>query len=272
MRHVEPKIYLIARTRIEEEETNRWMTDLYGGADFETNATSDAERLVEHAGRRCYKSHVIGANKNVTKKRDDIKDYLDNILKSGHGSVMEHPVFTFAFENVSRVFTHELVRHRVGVAISQESLRYVRLTDLGFWLPTSVQDRDLDHENLKDKKKRTRHLMIRTVQHLEKVQEELAEIWQMDDPNNKMPFSQKKKMTSMFRRLAPIGLASGIIWSGNVRILRSVFEQRGNFHAEEEIFFVFDQVIKMMKKMEPNLFQDWEYSEEHGWSPKYHKV
>ena len=37
--------------------------------------------------------------------------------------------------NVSRVATHELVRHRAGVAVSQESLRFVRLDDLPFWFP-----------------------------------------------------------------------------------------------------------------------------------------
>lgn len=54
------------------------------------------------------------------------------------GSVIEHHVTNWIFADVSRVFTHELVRHRVGTAFSQESLRYVRLNDLGLWLPPQI--------------------------------------------------------------------------------------------------------------------------------------
>src|SRR5271165_5797005 len=49
--------------------------------------------------------------------------------------MIEHVSFTFVLHNVSRVFTHEIVRHRPGTAISQESLRYVRLDELPFWFP-----------------------------------------------------------------------------------------------------------------------------------------
>ena len=76
-----------------------------------------------------------GLNANVSKVREDSAEYLRNILKSGHGSVLEHANFTFLFHNVSRVFTHELVRHRAGAAYSQESMRFVRLTDIPFWFP-----------------------------------------------------------------------------------------------------------------------------------------
>ena len=44
-------------------------------------------------------------------------------------------MFSFVLHNVSRVVTHELVRHRPGTAVSQESLRFVRLTDIPFWFP-----------------------------------------------------------------------------------------------------------------------------------------
>jgi len=60
--------------------------------------------------------------------RSDRREYFENLLRSAHGSVLEHAGYSFALRNVSRVFTHELVRHRAGSAFSQESLRYVRLT------------------------------------------------------------------------------------------------------------------------------------------------
>ena len=69
------------------------------------------------AAKRCYMSFEAGLNPNVTRVRKDLTEYLDNVLKSGHGSVLEHATYTFAIENVSRVFTGELNRHRAGVGI-----------------------------------------------------------------------------------------------------------------------------------------------------------
>ena len=94
------------------------------------NDSSDLEKLCEVYSRGCYKSFGAGLNPNVTKIREGNAEHLANVIKSAHGSVFEHAMINFAFCDVSRVFTHELVRHRVGVAISQESLRYVRLTEL----------------------------------------------------------------------------------------------------------------------------------------------
>jgi thymidylate synthase (FAD) len=59
----------------------------------------------------------------------------ENILRSGHEWVLEHASFTFVLHNVSRVLTHELIRHRPGTAVSQESLRFVRLDEIPFWFP-----------------------------------------------------------------------------------------------------------------------------------------
>ena len=68
----------------------------------------------------CYRSWEPGLNPNVTRIRTDQAKYLENILASAHGSVLEHVSFTFVLHNVSRVFTHEVVRHRPGVAMWEE--------------------------------------------------------------------------------------------------------------------------------------------------------
>ena len=71
---------------------------------------SEPEDLVEFGGRICYRSWKPGLNPNVTKVRADHDEYLRNILKQKHGSVLEHVSYSFVFRNVSRVLTHELVR------------------------------------------------------------------------------------------------------------------------------------------------------------------
>src|SRR3990172_6417081 len=161
MRKVEPQVFLIGETRVVEEGLQAYLEHL-GVPDWQTDARSDAERLIEVMGRLCYRSFEPGLNPNVTKVREGSAAYLGNILKTKHGSVIEHPVVNFVFADVSRVFTHELVRHRAGVAISQESLRFVRLENLGQWLPTVIRE---DQE--------ATEIFVRTFEQLEKLQVEL---------------------------------------------------------------------------------------------------
>lgn len=247
---VTPKVYLIARPTVLLETVN-WLEDL-GASTYAEGIedrllgynAADSELLAELAGRRCYRSFEPGLNPNVTKIRTDTQEYLDNIISSGHGSVLEHAQWTFAFENVSRVFTHELVRHRVGVAISQESLRYVRLDNIPFWTPEWAQE---------DEELSQRSAELLAV--LEAHQLWMAEHFKLDDPG--VPFSEKKHKTSFMRRFAPEGLATGLLWSANIRTLRHVLERRTDVHAEEEIRLVFNQVGEIMRKECEGLFSDY---------------
>jgi thymidylate synthase (FAD) len=222
---------------------------------------SDAELLVEYAGRRCYRSWAPGLNANVTKVREDSGSYLENILRSKHGAVLEHAQFTFDFDQVSRVFTHELVRHRAGVAISQESLRYVRLTDLGFRVPEILKNPpDGRRMNIRTAtggalEVSTERAVISLVERLEEFQLEAAQVFGLDDDG--VPFHYKKEVTSALRRLAPLGLSTGMVWSANVRTLRHVIAQRTAQGAEEEIRIVFGQVAEIMKTECPLLFGDF---------------
>lgn len=244
MHRVEPKVFLVGETRIVEDGLRAYLEHL-GVPDWTSDAPTDAERLVEVMGRLCYRSFKPGLNPNVTKIRERNDDYLANILKVKHGSVIEHPVMNFVFSDVSRVFTHELVRHRVGTAMSQESLRFVRLDDLGLWLPTVIREDEKAME-----------IFARTFQDLEKLQIELAEHFRLDDEG--VPFHRKKVVTSAMRRIAPDGLATTIGWSANPRTLRHVLEMRTDPGAEEEIRLVFGMVGEIVTARYPNLFGDYE--------------
>src|SRR6202042_1931431 len=155
---------------------------------------NDGELIVEFGGRACYRSWEPGLNANVSRVRTDQREYFANILRSAHGSVMEHANYSFVIRNCSRVMTHELVRHRAGSAFSQESLRYVRLTDIGFRVPPAL-------EPLRDQ-------VISLVEQLEEFQLSAAEQLHLD--NGEMPFAVKKEITSALRRLAPTGLSTDI--------------------------------------------------------------
>lgn len=268
MRRVQPKVFLIGETRINKAGMQNYLKHVGGGAidwfgdkligeySFEN---SDSEVLSEFMGRLCYRSWKPGLNANVTKIREGNDAYLDNVLASRHGSVLEHAVVNFVFADVSRVFTHELVRHRAGVALSQESLRFVRLTDLGLWLPPEAEGVPWLVE-----------LFEKTFKNLEEIQVHMADRLGLDDENKK--FSEKKVLTSMMRRLAPIGLATTIGASFNFRALRHILTMRTPQGAEAEIRLVIDQVGEICKARWPNIFGDFKRQPDGAWIPKYDKV
>src|SRR5271165_6017119 len=142
-----PAVFLIARPSIDVEGMRGYLRDVGGeawlagrlGEVQDPSELNAGELIVEFGGRACYRSWEPGLNANVTRVRTDQREYFANILRSAHGSVLEHANYSFVLRNVSRIFTHELVRHRAGSAFSQESLRYVRLTDIGFRVAPALE-------------------------------------------------------------------------------------------------------------------------------------
>ena len=152
--------------------------------------------------------------------------------------------------------THELIRHRAGSAFSQESLRYVRLTDIGVRVPPALEP--------------VREQVLSIVEQLEEFQLSAAKELGIDEDG--VPFHVKKEVTSALRRLAPTGLSTDIVWTANARTLRHVIEMRTAEGAEEELRLVFDKVARIMQAEAPGLFQDFSRREDGSWVPEYRKV
>ncbi|MGR6920526.1 FAD-dependent thymidylate synthase [[Actinomadura] parvosata] len=260
MRTVEPEVFIVARPSLDYDELARYLREVGGESWLERldRGDLDAQNLAEFAGRLCYRSFEPGLNPNVVRIRDNQDDYLRNILASAHGSVLEHLNFSFVLHNVSRVLTHELVRHRPGVAISQESLRFVRLDELPFWFPEWAQ---ADEELMKR--------ATAVLEQLEQFQLWMAGHFGLDEEG--VPFSEKKHRTSFMRRFAPEGLATGLVWTANVRTLRHTIEARTAAGAEEEIRLLFQRIGELMRKEAPALFGDY-VVEDGAWIPGYRKV
>lgn len=239
---VEPSVIKVAETRIDEHAV-RELLKCYDAADWlkktKRHKRSDSEFLTELAGRVCYRSFGLGLNPNITKVREDPSDYLRNIVRSRHGSVLEHSSVTFAFLNVSRVFTHELVRHRAGTAISQESMRYVRPVDLKLWLPQDLRPVSRD--------------FVAIVEEIRKGYRKLEAHFPWDEMN----FEEKKRVTSALRRILPNGLATNVIWTANHRTIRWVIEMRTDPSAEIEIREVFGSVAQICVRDYPLLYGDF---------------
>ena len=314
MRNVDIEVFSIAQTKVNPDAVRRWL-DFIGAKEFEIpeeDACSDPAFLVALAAKRCYMSFEAGLNPNVTKVRKDMTEYLDNVLKSGHGSVLEHACYTFAIENISRVFTGEMNRHRAGVGISEGSMRYIRYRDIPSWLPTSITltkeeaalkdkivsiagDLKCDHDGpelglvphesvlemltpdelemrpLMTKKVLTQHVFRRHYGQTEVNYQEIQDIWKEElAPDSK--FHGKKQITSMARRIIPMGVATGGVWTMNLRAVRHIIALRASEAAEEEIAYVFGKIAKIITEQEPMLMGDFTQDENGFWTPKYKKV
>ena len=261
MRECTPHVFLVGETKVDlqgiqeyfeykNKTTGLWKPSI----DWKPTTYNDAELLTEFYGRGCYESWDAEStsNMNISKIRSSSRDYLLNIIKSGHGSVLEHAWVNFKFADVSRVFTHELVRHRVGTAISQLSQRYYRSDEYGLGCfreqlvgPNALISMESSDEALE--------IIVETVENAEKNVKRLVELFNLEEGN----FNRKKKLTSILRRIAPDGQATDIGWSANIRTLRHVIESRTNRHAEWEIRYVFAIVGKMMMVKYPMLFGDY---------------
>jgi thymidylate synthase (FAD) len=261
MKPVEPEVFLVARPKIDYGAVAAYLREAGGEswlARLDRGEFDDAQNLAEFAGRLCYRSWEPGLNPNVTRVRPEQDKYLQNILAQSHGSVLEHLNFSFALHNISRVLSHELVRHRPGVAISQESLRFVRLADIPFWFPDWAR---ADPE-----------LMERAtalLEEMEKFQHWMAGHFRLDEPG--VPFHEKKHKTSFMRRFAPDGVATGMLWTANVRTLRHTIEARTDPGAEEEIRLLFGKIGALMRAEAPALFGDYEVTDG-AWVPRWRKV
>ena len=229
MHRVEPQVFLIAEQQVVHDDVQNYLTYI-GAEGWQSDTDIDCQELIEVMGRGCYKSFGTELNPNLTRVRESNEAYLENIINIGHGSVLEHGWVSFMICDTSRVVTHELVRHRSGTAISQESLRFLRLEDMGLWMPQAYAG-DEDSTDIFEE----------TWEYLELQYTRLiARAGAIEGiPFDDLPFSKKKYYTSA------------------ARAARHIIEMRTDEHAEEEIRLVFNKIGDILKNKYPALFSDY---------------
>lgn len=99
-------------------------------------STPEPDSTVAAAARLCY-SDASAGDLVEKMKGEDVSRFIGHLRESGHLSPFEHAVFTFAIEGVSRVCTHQLVRHRLA-SYSQQSQRYVEMKEPEAVVPPTV--------------------------------------------------------------------------------------------------------------------------------------
>ena len=187
--------------------------------------TQNADAICAAAGNSCYSerpSYEIVEDINSEK-------VLSRIVGMGHHSVIEHAVFTFSVEGVSRALTHQLVRHRVA-SYSQQSQRYVSMKEPSYVTPHTVQD---DPDALKV------------------FEDTMAEIWAAYGKLESMGIPAEDA-----RYLLPNGCTTNITITMNARELLHFFSLRCCNRAQWEIREMADKMLELCREVSPVIFRD----------------
>lgn len=194
---------------------------------------------IEEAGRTCYQSTGALITEETAKK------FIKMLLKRGHESVLEHSNMIVQFNDLSRGFTHEQVRHRL-TAISQESTRYVDYAKRevaldNFELKCVVPPHRDEHErvDLGDGRKMSIVGMFIEVERFYRGLRKAG--WSPQDA----------------RQVLPIGIKSQIVISANFREWRHIFTMRTGKAAHWEIRGVMCKLLDYIKPILSPVFDDF---------------
>jgi len=247
--YTEPRITLLARPAFVEPEHLKvqWLGE-----------STDGERLAEFAGRLCYMSQ-----KNPAKRAT--RDYLENIKKQGHGSVLEHANYSLLLEGVSRSLTHELVRHRAGFAYSQLSQRYVDESEANFVVPPAIIGEETLEGQWRAQIEEAQRSYVRLV---EQLMERYG--WVADKVH------RRKMAREAARGVLPNSTETKIVVTANARAWRTMLELRSSEGAELEIRRCAVAILQLLSRETPAFFSDFEvYTAEDRREAariRYHKV
>lgn len=190
--------------------------------------TPNPERTVALAARLCYSPVSIGELREKLESAD-IEKFLDKIMSLGHHSVLEHVSFTFGIEGISRVTTHQLVRHRIA-SFSQQSQRYVSHKDnFASIVPDSIAENETA-SRIFDEMSATVHKAY-------------AQLVEMGIPPEDA------------RYILPNSTETKIIMTMNARELLHFFELRCCERAQWEIRRMSVEMLRLVRQIAPVIFR-----------------
>lgn len=205
--------------------------------------TPDPQRIVAAAARLCY-SPISAAQLNETMNEDTVARICKKMITSGHTSTLEHAVFTFAVDGVSRVLTHQLIRHRLA-SYEQQSQRYTTASDQ-YIIPNTIIQNPEWNTAYNKLLKEANDLYIKMV-------------------NSGIPKEDA-------RYVLPQSMCSRIIITMNARELMHFFALRCCTRAQWEIRQLAEEMLKQIKEIAPVLFNNVGPScvQNHGICPEEH--
>lgn len=215
--------------------------------------TPEPEKLVAAAAKLCYSPVGI---ENIMEGLDSAKvdKFLNMLMDLGHESPIEHVVFTFGVEGVSRVLTHQLVRHRIGCSYSQQSQRYVKLDQFEYIIPPEI-------EKLPAAKEKFISAMKADQKAYDELVELLAEEHYRRNISEGKPEKQARSMAEKTaiedaRYVFPNACESKIVFTMSARALMNFLRQRCCNRAQWEIRGMAEAMLSELKAVAPVLFKN----------------
>jgi thymidylate synthase (FAD) len=209
---------------------------------------SAGAQLCKMAGQTCYASFSPKRTMNAQAGR-----YFENILSSGHGSVLEHATYSFFLYGLSRSLTHEMIRHRAGFGYSQLSQRYVSGRVLRFVERPEFQDHGELHEKF-----------LRRIDAAYAEYHDLAERLLQEQRAGAAILTAeaktdlRKKVNQAARAVLPNETETLMVATANVRAWRHFIEMRASDHSELEIRALAVRIFLCLRAIEPILFGDYQ--------------
>lgn len=213
--------------------------------------TPNPEKIVAAAAKLCYsKTGTQNILEGLTDEK--VESFIEKLTSIGHESPIEHISFTFAVEGVSRVLTHQLVRHRIA-SYSQQSQRYVKLDQFEYITPPNIAGNP-------KAKALFEQAMAEDQKHYDALTEILFEDYLNDYMSagmteKKAKQAAEKKAIEDARFVFPNACETKIIFTMNARTLMHFFKHRCCERAQWEIRAMSDEMLKLVKEVSPTLFK-----------------
>ncbi len=236
-----PAIYKISSPRFHLDEFLNFLDSQR--QTWSRTGTTDAEKLTEAAGRICYMS--FGQRQFPRSNRE----YIQNLIQQGHESVLEHVSWTFLLVGVSRAFTHQLVRHRVGFSFSQLSQQYHEETDAVFIEPPELQQ----SPRAKEAWQRAISVARDSYKAILDALADAPKVPGMELQNREFT----RAIRSAARSVLPNATETKIFVTANARALRHFFEVRGAILGDVEMREVTAAIFRLVEPDAPALFSDF---------------
>ena len=252
---LEPWVRAVGKT-----ELSSWDVEVFADkfvADYDASSPisdilsdiEDIDKIPEFGGRFCYRSFRRGR---------DSEAYINNILESGHLSVLEHASVNFVVAGISRSLSHELIRHRIGMSPSQESQRYVDAKDVRFVVPPLVLHLNEPHRSEEVAAFRSEcEADIERYISRQKRYVAYAGLDALDVPMGDGGTPLAKRINEAARASLPNAAETRIFMTANLRSLRHMCSLRGSEYADLEIRRLFVAITRIMRDVSPLVFDDF---------------
>lgn len=214
--------------------------------------TPDPEKVIAASAKLCYSAtDAVHLMDQLDAEKTEF--FLDKLMELGHHSPVEHVSFTFAVEGVSRVLTHQLVRHRIA-SYSQQSQRYVKLDQFEYIIPPAIAASS-----------ESKAIFIQSMEMAQKSYNTLVDLLetsiketliQEGVPEKKAAAQAEKQAIEDARFVFPNACETKIVITMNARSLINFFQHRCCNRAQWEIRLLADEMLKLVKEVAPTLFKE----------------